>query len=117
MLIGAILFLSARDAVVLWLYSFLFGAGYGVLVPTIPVTLSRYFGAREFPEMFGVGQILSGLMGGLGPWVTAQISDATQSYTIPVYLIVGLLALSVVIAIVARPRTVKSTPIQPRGRR
>jgi MFS family permease len=113
MLLGAILFLSARDAVVLWLYSFLFGAGYGILVPTIPVTLSRYFGAREFPKMFGVGQILSGLMGGLGPWVTAQISDATKSYTIPVYLIVGLLALSVVIAIFARPRSVNITPVQP----
>lgn len=114
MLIGSIIFLSASNAAMLWLYSFLFGAGYGVLVPTIPVALSRYFGAREFPKMFGVGQILSGLMGGLGPWVTAQISDATKSYTIPVYLIVGLLALSVVIAIAARPRRVESiTPNAP----
>lgn len=104
MLIGSVVFLSASNAVMLWLYSFLFGAGYGVLVPTIPVALSRYFGAREFPKMFGVGQILSGLMGGLGPWVTAQISDATKSYTLPVYLIVGLLALSVVVAVFARPR-------------
>lgn len=104
MLVGSILFLSASNAVMLWLYSFLFGAGYGVLVPTVPVALSRYFGARDFSKMFGVGQILAGLMGGLGPWVTAQISDATKSYTIPIYLIVGLLALSVVIALFARPR-------------
>ncbi len=104
MLVGSIFFLSARDAVLLWLYSFLFEAGYGILVPTVPVALSRYFGAREFSKMFGVGQILVGLMGGLGPWVTAQISDHTGSYTIPVYLITGLLSLSVVIAIAARPR-------------
>jgi MFS family permease len=116
MLVGAIFFLSARDAVLLWLYSFLFGAGYGILVPTVPVALSRYFGAREFSKMFGVGQIVVGLMGGLGPWVTAQISDNTGSYTIPIYLIVGLLSLSVVVALAARPhglrggRTSAGTP-------
>jgi MFS family permease len=103
MLIGSILFLSARDAVILWVYSFLFGAGYGILVPTVPVALSRYFGAVEFSKMFGVGQILVGFMGGLGPWVTGQISDHTGSYTIPIYLVTGLLAASAVIAFFARP--------------
>jgi len=108
MLIGSILFLSAQDAVVLWLYSFIFGAGYGVLVPTVPVALSRYFGAVEFSKMFGVGQILAGLFGGLGPWVTGQISDHTGSYTIPIYLVTGLLAASVVIAIASRPAEVRN---------
>jgi MFS family permease len=103
MLAGSIFFLSAQDAVLLWLYSFVFGAGYGILVPTVPVALSRYFGAVEFSKMFAVGQILTGLMGGLGPWVTGQISDHTGSYTIPIYLVTGLLAASVVIAVAARP--------------
>jgi cyanate permease len=43
-------------------------------------------------------------MGGLGPWVTGQITDHTGSYTIPIYLITGLLAAAVVIAAAARPR-------------
>jgi MFS family permease len=84
MLIGSVFFLSAQDAALLWLYSFVFGAGYGILVPTVPVALSRYFGAVEFSKMFGVGQILTGLMGGLGPWVTGQISDHTDSPSRPV---------------------------------
>jgi MFS family permease len=108
MLIGSVLFLSASDAVLLWLYSFVFGAGYGILVPTVPVALSRYFGAREFSKMFGVGQIVVGLMGGLGPWVTAQISDHTGSYSIPIYLITGLLSLSVVISVAARPHELRA---------
>lgn len=108
MLIGSVLFLSAQDSVVLWLYSFIFGAGYGILVPTVPVALSRYFGAVAFSKMFAVGSILSGLMGGLGPWVTGQISDHTGSYTIPIYLVTGLLALSVVIAIASRPAEVRN---------
>jgi cyanate permease len=106
--IGSIFFISAKDPVLLWLYSFVFGAGYGILVPTVPVALSRYFGAVEFSKMFGIGQILAGLMGGLGPWVTGQIADHTGSYTIPIYLVTGLLAASVVIAIAARPQGLRA---------
>lgn len=112
LLIGSVLFLSARDSVVLWLYSFVFGAGYGILVPTIPVALSRYFGAREFSKMFGVGAILSGLMGGLGPWVTGQISDHTGSYTIPIYLVTGLLGAALVVAVCARPANLHESRTQ-----
>jgi MFS family permease len=108
LLIGSIFFISAKDPVLLWLYSFVFGAGYGILVPTVPVALSRYFGAVEFSKMFGIGQILAGLMGGLGPWVTGQIADHTGSYTIPIYLVTGLLAASVVIAIAARPQGLRA---------
>ena len=108
LLIGSILFISAKNPAVLWSYSFVFGAGYGILVPTVPVALSRYFGAVEFSKMFGIGQILVGLMGGLGPWVTGQISDHTGSYTIPIYLVTSLLAASVLIAIAARPRGLRA---------
>lgn len=100
---GSIAFLSARDVVLLWVYSACFGAGYGLLVPTVPVALSRYFGAVNFAKAFGLGQIVVSVMGGLGPWVTGQIVDHTGSFKIPIYLITGLLLLSLIIAIAARP--------------
>jgi MFS family permease len=103
MALGSLAFLAARDGAMLWVYSALFGAGYGLTVPTIPVALSRYFGALDFSKAFGTGQILAGAMGGLGPWVTGQIVDHTGSFTIPIYLITGLLLLSVITAIAARP--------------
>jgi MFS family permease len=103
MALGSIAFLNAHNAVLLWVYSALFGAGYGLTVPTIPVALSRYFGALDFSRAFGMGQILAGLMGGLGPWVTGQIVDHTNSYQIPIYLITSLLLVGVVVAIAARP--------------
>lgn len=104
MALGSIAFLNAHSTALLWIYSALFGAGYGLTVPTIPVALSRYFGALDFSKAFGMGMILSGTMGGLGPWVTGQIVDSTGSYQIPIYLITGLLVLAVVIAVIARPR-------------
>jgi CP family cyanate transporter-like MFS transporter len=103
MTIGSIVFLFARSAPPLFAYSILFGAGYGLLVPTIPTAFSRYFGARDFSRAFGVGTILTSIMGGLGPFVTGVISEATGSFTVPIYLITGLLVLSVVIAALSRP--------------
>jgi MFS family permease len=104
MLAGSILFLSAHGDAQLWAYAFCFGAGYGTLVPAMPVAMSRYFGARNFAGAFGLGQILVSLMAGVGPWLTGVISDSTGSFTIPIYLITGLLALALVVAIAARPR-------------
>jgi MFS family permease len=101
---GSIVFLNTSSSAMLWTYSVLFGAGYGLLVPTIPVALGRYFGALDFSKAFGIGQIPVSVMGGLGPYVTGKISDHTGNFTIPIKLVTGLLVLSVVIAIVARPR-------------
>ncbi len=103
MALGSIAFLAARNGAMLWVYSALFGAGYGLTVPTIPVALSRYFGALDFSKAFGMGQILAGAMGGLGPWITGQIVDHTGSFKIPIYIITGLLLLAVVVAASARP--------------
>jgi MFS family permease len=103
MTLGSFAFLGARDGALLWIYSALFGAGYGLLVPTIPTALGRYFGALDFSKAFGAGLALTSLMGGLGPYVTGLIVDHTGSYRIPVYMISGLLVLSVITAIAARP--------------
>jgi MFS family permease len=103
MTVGSIVFLFARSAPPLFAYSILFGAGYGLLVPTIPTAFSRYFGARDFSRAFGIGTILTSIMGGLGPFVTGIVSEATGSFTVPIYLVTGLLVLSVVIAALSRP--------------
>jgi MFS family permease len=104
MTIGSIIFLSAQSSLQIYFYSVFFGAGYGLLVPTIPVAISRYFGALNFSKAFGVGQIITALFGGLGPYITGQIVENTGSYQIPIYTITGLLVLAVVLAALARPR-------------
>ncbi|MEV5647177.1 MFS transporter [Nocardia sp. NPDC052254] len=100
---GSVIFAAARSSPPLYVYSILFGAGYGMLVPTVAVALGRYYGARNFPRAFGAGQLVAGTMGGLGPYLTGRIVDATHSYEIPVHLVTGLLAGSVVLAVAARP--------------
>jgi MFS family permease len=103
LLAGSIVFINVHGGATLWIYSIMFGAGYGLLVPTIPVAVSRYFGALDFSKAFGVGQIIVASMGGLGPYVTGKIVDATGSFRIPIYLITGLLIVALIVAILARP--------------
>lgn len=103
MTVGSVIFLDARTITPLYFYAVFFGAGYGLLVPTIPVALSRYFGALNFARAFGAGQVLTTVIGGLGPFVTGQIVTRTGSFELPMYLITGLLGLSVLIAALARP--------------
>ncbi len=60
----------------------------------------------------GFGAIVVSIMGGLGPYLTAQYVDNTGSFKVPIYGIAVLLAIGVIIAILARPpkyalRTVK----------
>lgn len=104
MTVGSVIFINATSTLPIYFYSVFFGAGYGLLVPTIPVALSRYFGALNFSKAFGAGQIVTALFGGLGPYITGQIVEQTGSYQIPIYLITGMLALSAVLAALARPR-------------
>jgi cyanate permease len=104
MTIGSVVFIYATSSLPIYLYSILFGAGYGLLVPTIPVALSRYFGALNFSKAFGAGTIVTALFGGLGPFITGQVVAATGSYQIPIYLITGLLVVAVALAALARPK-------------
>jgi MFS family permease len=103
MAVGSVLFLFATNVPVLFLYSILFGAGYGLLVPTIPTAFSRYFGARNFARGMGVGMIVVSVMGGLGPFVTGLIATSTGSFRLGVYLVTALLVISVIIAFASRP--------------
>jgi MFS family permease len=112
MLIGAVIVMNAHSVALVWAYSAFFGAGYGLFVPTIPVAMSRYFGAMDFTRALGFGQIAIALMGGLGPYVTARIVDHTGSFSIPIHLITGLLVAGVVIAALARPPKYALKPVK-----
>lgn len=103
MLLGAVLFLGAKSSALLWLYAVSFGGGYGLLVPTIPAAVARYFGAKEFAVGYAMGYIIVGLMGSLGPWATGQIVASTGSFSFPIHLVVYLLAGALLTAVLAVP--------------
>ncbi|MCU1483026.1 MAG: major facilitator superfamily transporter [Subtercola sp.] len=103
MSIASVVFIFASSLFAVYAYSILFGAGYGILLPTVAVAIGRYFGSLDISRAVGLGLGFVSLMAGIGPFLTGLVSDATGSFTIPIYVVAGLLILSVLIAIVARP--------------
>ncbi len=103
MTLGSILFILARNLPMVYLYVLLFGAGYGILVPAIPTALGQYFGGDDYARIYGIGSVIVVLMGGIGPLVTGIMVTASGSFGSALYLVTGLLILSIILAVAARP--------------
>lgn len=102
--IGAILLLNAQSLVSVYFYVILFGAGYGILVPTIPSCIGAYYGRKNYALIYGWASIVVILMAGIGPLLTGYLVDANNgSFVLSFQIIIGLLLVSVVMAILARP--------------
>lgn len=72
--------MGSRNATSLYLFSTLFGFGYGGTGPQLPVVTAIFFGLASIGEIFGV-LILSGQIGGaIGPLLAGKIFNVTQSY-------------------------------------
>ena len=70
----------------------LLGIGFGMAFVSIPVVFSHFFGRRAFAITSGIRMTITGVVGGLGPWLAGVVYDSTASYTMPFLglVIVGL---------------------------
>ena len=72
--------LFSRRAASLYLFSALFGFGYGGTGPQLPVVAARFFGVASVGAIFGF-LILSGQIGGaIGPLLAGKMFDLRGSY-------------------------------------
>jgi OFA family oxalate/formate antiporter-like MFS transporter len=70
----------SRSAFPLYVFSALFGFGYGGTGPQIPLVVAQFFGLSSLGAILGV-LILSGQIGGaIGPLLAGKIFDLTRSY-------------------------------------
>ena len=61
----------------------LLGIGFGMAFVSIPVVFSHFFGRRAFAITSGIRMTITGVVGGLGPWLAGLAFDANGSYTVP----------------------------------
>jgi len=72
--------ISSRSTFPFYLFSALFGFGYGGTGPQIPLVVAQFFGLPSLGAILGV-MILSGQIGGaIGPLLAGKIFDLTRSY-------------------------------------
>jgi MFS family permease len=95
-----ILFLVPSHPEVLLPALFLFGAGYGGLLPSIPILTVHYFGRRHLGTILGAYKVSYDLAAASAPLLTAALYDHYGSYTVSqivlsvfAWIAVGLVAL------------------------
>jgi MFS family permease len=116
--LGAFFLLDAHSMASVYAYAVLFGLGYGVLVPTVPVSIAAYFGRKNYPTIYGWGFIVYAGLSGVGPLVSGFLIDQAKGNFLPAFhLVLGFLLLSLVLAVVARPpgSVARTTVTRPAG--
>lgn len=97
MIAGLIILLNTGSLASLYVYSLVYGFGYGCLAPMMPITIADRFGMRDLGTVYGMLTFFIGVGGSAGPYLAGLIHDRYGSYdiawqaSIVVLVMVGLL--------------------------
>ena len=78
--------LQARQPWQFYLFSVIFGFGYGSWIPLFPAIIADWFGTKFHGTIFGVIMVAPGIGGAIGPLLAGHISDVTGSYDIAIMI-------------------------------
>ena len=84
----------------------LFGAGYGGLLPSIPILVVHYFGRAHLGTLLGAYKVVYDLAAASAPLFTAALYDRTGSYTVPQMWLTGCAWVAVVLVVVGLPHQI-----------
>ena len=85
-LMAAMMFwlLTARQPWEFYVFSTVFGFGYGACVPLFPAAIGDWFGTKFHGSIFGVLSVAAGLGGTVGPLIAGYAYDTTGGYSIAI---------------------------------
>ncbi len=92
MLAGLFILLGADSIEVLYVYSFVFGFGYGCLAPMLPIVIADRFGRADMGRVYGMLTLFLGIGGCIGPLAAGMIYDRCGSYALVWQADIGILA-------------------------
>lgn len=92
LLIGTILLLNVSSVSSLYLYSVIYGFGYGSLAPILPILAADRFGRHILGSIYGMLTFFIGVGGSIGPILGGVIYDKFGSYQYLWEINVALLA-------------------------
>jgi MFS family permease len=76
--------IKARQPWQFYLFSAIFGFGYGGCIPLFPAVIADWFGTKYHGTIFGVMMLSPGIGGAIGPLLGGYIFDTTGSYNIAI---------------------------------
>lgn len=92
MIAGLLILLKTESPAVLYIYSLVYGFGYGCLAPMMPITIADRFGRRDLGSVYGMLTFFIGAGGSVGPYLAGLIYDHYGSYDLAWQAGIGVLA-------------------------
>jgi MFS family permease len=93
MIAGLVILLNMQSLTTLYVYSLVYGFGYGCIAPMMPITIADRFGLRDLGSVYGMLTFLIGLGGSVGPYLAGLIFDHYGSYDLVWQASIGVLLL------------------------
>jgi MFS family permease len=88
---------SLKSELWLYLYSILFGVGFGARGPIITAMMADLFQGKHFGNIYGFINMANGIGGALGPWLGGYLHDMTGSYGLTFILCIPILTLACIL--------------------
>lgn len=91
MIAGLLVLLRTESLTLLYIYSLVYGFGYGCLAPMMPITIADRFGRRDLGSVYGMLTFFIGVGGSVGPYFAGLIYDYCGSYDLAWQASIGVL--------------------------
>ena len=86
----------------------LFGAGYGGLLPSIPILAVHYFGRAHLGTLLGAYKVFYDIAAATAPLFTAALYDRTGSYFVPQLWLTGFAWTAVLLVLFGMPHRISA---------
>jgi DHA1 family inner membrane transport protein len=82
-------------------FFFLFGIFFGILLPTRAVIMNGWYAGEDYGAIMGKQWGVAAVVGGITPWLVGAMRDSLGSYTVPLIVLTGLVAVAAAFNIAA----------------
>jgi len=103
-ILGLLLYQYFPSYLLLYLFAFFFGAGWGSTAPMIMTISGDLYKGKIFGLIYGMVEGTIGIGAAFGTWIAGYIYDQTQSYSSAFLLAIFLNLLSILLVWLAAPR-------------
>ncbi len=102
MAVAVVLMVAADVTWMMVIHFVVFGLAFGGLLPLRAVVMGRWFSGSGYGSIMGAQWSLAAIAGAVSPWLVGVMRDVTGSYDGPMIAVIVALALSAVLAGMAR---------------
>jgi len=107
MLLALVWLLFTREVWGLYLFSLVFGIGYGGCTAQTSPLITKLFGLKSLGVIFGLAVMGFSVGSAIGPFVSGYIFDITGNYYLAFEICIAILVIGILVNVTIRPTLLK----------